>query len=994
MKHTLTLLTALLLAPLAALHAAEARKPNIVVILADDLGYADLGCQGSKEIVSPHMDSLAANGVRCAAGYVSAPQCCPSRAGLMTGRYQNRFGFETNDETQKGGLPLSERTMADRLKAAGYVTGLVGKWHLGDGENRRPYQRGFDEAFWHSNGGVLFPDKKTGFLGNLYRGAELVREKEYSTDAFGREAAAFIERHQREPFFLYVAFVPPHWPMEAKPEHLARFAHIPDLHRRTMLGMMASLDENVGRVLTKLRETKLEENTLIFFLSDNGGATGSPRQQADAAFQYGQNTSKNDPCRGVKGDLLEGGIRVPFLMQWKGRIPAGKTYDQAVISLDILPTALAAAGVEVQPDWKLDGTDLLPFLTGEKETAPHDALCWRFRFPPTQPSQHRWAIRQGEWKLVKNRTQSGSLYHLATDVGETRNLAAEQPERVAALTKAYQAWDAQNQEPFGGDAPASKAGAAASGHIQDGHHARTKVFPTEIRMECTGNDPQLILGGIPPATTGPFTLELRVKSSSKGPGEVFWSTAAKPQFTAAQSVKLEIRHGGDQWRDCSVRLPAVTPALTHLRLDPGNAPGLVRIARIVLKDGEGSVIKAWAGEPSAAMPPPRSEGLQLAAYYFPNWGPVAHSEWKSLQAARPRFEGHAQPKVPAWGYENENDPVVMARKIAAAADHGLDAFIFDWYYYDADDSRAAKSPHYSPDGSRYLHTALESGYLGAANKDRLKFAIMWCNHDMYPNAKGAIKPETFDRLTDYVIERYFKHPSYWKIDGCPYFSIYEVNTFLQTFGGDRTKAAAALARFRDKVRAAGFPGLHLNAVLFGLGGRESPAMARTLGLNSVTTYTWIHHYPLPGFPKTDYATAAKGYFDAVTAGGGWNGLEQPASALPVPYHLNVSMGWDSSPRCQADADWINTKRGYPFGPVIVNNTPERFRSTLRSAKEITLKSPPDARIITLNSWNEWGEGSYLEPDTIHGMGYLEAVKDVFGLPSAKTQPEHQPLPQR
>lgn len=983
------LFAGLLFDPLTALQAAEARKPNIIVILADDLGYADLGCQGSREIVSPHMDSMAVNGMRCTAGYISAPQCCPSRAGLMTGRYQNRFGFETNDQAQLGGLPISEKTMADRLKAVGYVTGMVGKWHLGAGPNRQPYQRGFDDSFWHSNGGVLFPDKKTGVIDHLYRGAELLREKEYSTDAFGREAVAFIDRHQHAPFFLYLALVPPHWPMESKPEHLAQFAHIPDLHRRTMLGMMASLDENVGRVLTKLRETKLEENTLIFFLSDNGGATGSPRQQPDAAFEYGQNTSKNDPCRGVKGDLLEGGIRVPFIVQWKGRIPAGKTYDQPVISLDILPTALAAAGVVAPSDWKLDGTNLLPFFTGEKVTAPHDSLYWRFRFPPAQLSKHSWAIRQGDWKLVKNRTEPLSLYHLATDIGETRNLAAEQSERVASLKKAYQAWDAQNQEPFGLDTPEPKALMAASDHIQDGLHAKTKVFPTEIRMECTANDPQLILSGIPPAITGPFTLELRVKSTSKGSGEIFWSTSAKPQFSAQNSVKLSYQHSAAEWRDESVNLPAVTPALMHLRFDPGTAPGLVRIARFVLKDAKGKVIKAWVGADAATarFSGLRADRCQLAAYYFPNWGPIPHSEWNSLKVARPRFEGHTQPKVPMWGYENEQDPTVMARKIAAAADHGLDAFIFDWYYYDADDSRAAKSLHYSQDGSRYLHTALESGYLGAANKDRLKFAIMWCNHDMYPNAKGVVKPETFDRMTDYVIEKYFKHPCYWKIDGSPYFSIYDFNTFLQVFGGDRSKAALALARFRDKVRAAGLPDLHLNAVLFGLGGRESPAIVKSLSINSVTTYTWIHHFPLSGFPKTDYATAEKGYFDAVTAGSGWNGLEQPTSALAVPYHVNVSMGWDSSPRCPKEADWINIKYGYPFGPVIVNNTPQRFRDALQRAKQITIKSPPNSRIITINSWNEWGEGSYLEPDTIHGMGYLEAIKEVFGLPSASIQHE-------
>ncbi len=841
MKRTF-ILTALLFAPLAALHAADApkQKPNIIVILADDLGYADLGCQGSKDVVSPNMDSIAANGVRCTAGYVSAPQCCPSRAGLMTGRYQNRFGFETNDQTQNGGLPPSERTMADRLKAAGYVTGMVGKWHLGDGETRRPLQRGFDEAFWHPNGGVLFPDKKTGFISNLYRGSEPLQEKAYSTDAFGREAAEFIQRHQRDPFFLYLAFVPPHWPMEAKPEHLAQFAHIPDLHRRTMLGMMASLDENIGRVLSKLRETQLEENTLIFFLSDNGGPTGKQRKQLDADFQYGQNTSKNDPCRGVKGDLLEGGIRVPFLVQCKGRIPAGRTYDHPVINLDILPTALAAAGVEVQPDWKLDGVNLLPFFTSEKATAPHDTLCWRFRFPPAQPDLHRWAIRHGDWKLVKNDREPLALYDLAKDIGESTNLAEKEPSRVAAMKRAYDEWDAQNMEPFGTE-------------------GRPSVAADVPAPQASGSDP-----------------------------------------------------------------------------------------------------------------------IQVAAYYFPNWGPIAHSEWNSIKAAKPRFEGHAQPKVPVWGYENENDPVVMSRKIAAAADHGIDAFIFDWYYYDPDDSRTAKSPHYSQDGSRYLHTALEKAFLGATNNNRLKFAVMWCNHNAYPNAKGAVQPKTFETLTDYVIAKYFKHPSYWKIDGCPYFSIYEVNTFLQSFGGDRAKAAAALARFREKVHAAGFPGLHVNGVLFGLGGKESPAVAKALGLDSVTTYTWIHHYPLPAFPSTDYARAAKGYFDAVTAGGAWNGLEAPASALPVPYHVNVSMGWDSSPRCPADADWLNTKRGYPFGPVIVNNTPERFRSALQRSKELTLKNPPSARIVTINSWNEWGEGSYLEPDTVHNMKYLEAVRDVFG----------------
>jgi arylsulfatase A-like enzyme len=449
MKHHLVAFAALLAVDLAG----AAQPPNIVVILADDLGYADLGCQGSREVLTPCIDSIAASGVRCTSGYVTVPQCSPSRAGLLTGRYPNRFGFEMNwpwDLNDRAGLPLAEPTIADRLKAAGYATGIVGKWHLGDSVPMRPSRRGFDEAFWHPNGGVLFPEAKTGFISNLWRGDERVQVPEYSTDAFGREAVAFIERHRAEPFFLYLSFVAPHWPMEAKPEHLAQFAHVPDLHRRTFLAMMASLDENVGRVLAKLREAKLEQNTLLFFLSDNGGQTGSRRPKPDAPFVYGVNASSNSPCRGEKGQLLEGGIRIPFLVQWKGHIPDGKTYDQPILSLDILPTALAAAGVGPQPAWKLDGVNLLPFLAAGQPGAPHERLFWRFRFPLDQPELHRWAIRQGDWKLVKDGREPLSLYNLADDIGEAKNLATQNPGRVRDLEAAWQRWNAELQEPVWG----------------------------------------------------------------------------------------------------------------------------------------------------------------------------------------------------------------------------------------------------------------------------------------------------------------------------------------------------------------------------------------------------------------------------------------------------------------------------------------------------------------------------------------------------------------
>lgn len=368
--------------------------------------------------------------------------------------------------------------------------------------------------------------------------------------------------------------------------------------------------------------------------------------------------------------------------------------------------------------------------------------------------------------------------------------------------------------------------------------------------------------------------------------------------------------------------------------------------------------------------------VEVAAYYFPNWGPVATSEWALIQRAKPQFAGHRQPKVPAWGYENENDPAVMARKIDAAADHGIDAFIFDWYFFDPQPAPEKVHGHAHWDGQKYLSRALESGFLKAPNNDRLRFAIMWCNHDVGP-AKGAVTPATFDALTTYVVDTYFRHPSAWKIDGKPYFSIYETKTFLQSFGNDLDAAAAALDRFREKTKAAGFPGLHLNAVLWGLPEQAADDVIRRLAFDSATSYVWIHHNGLPDFPATDYGKAAEAYFSSVQNGGGRGSLDRPAAALPVPYHPNVSMGWDSSPRCRNAPDWA-TRRGYPFGAVMVNNTPAAFRAALERGAAITAANPPGHRILTLNAWNEWGEGSYLEPDTTTGLGYLEAVRDVFG----------------
>ncbi|MCS6850227.1 MAG: sulfatase [Gemmataceae bacterium] len=424
--------------------AADApRKPNIIVILADDLGYADVGFHGCKDIPTPNLDALAASGVRCTNGYVSGPYCSPTRAGLLTGRYQNRFGHEFNPGAQDDtiGLPVSETTLADRLKAAGYATGWIGKWHLGSGAQFHPLKRGFDETFGFMGGAhSYFPGKG----GPIFRGTQPVEEKEYLTDAFAREAVAFIDRNKARPFFLYLAFNAVHTPMDATEDRLKKFSAISDTRRRTYAAMTLAMDEAVGRVLDKLRAEKLDEDTLLFFFSDNGGPT-MPYTSV--------NGSSNAPLRGSKRTTLEGGIRVPFVVAWKRQLPAGKVYHKPVIQLDILPTCLAAAGVAIDPAWKLDGVNLLPYLRGDHSEAPHETLYWRFG--------GQMAIRQGDWKLVRydqaadqpvgKGISPARLYNLAEDIGEANDLASARPEKVKELQALWDQWNAQLAKPLWAD---------------------------------------------------------------------------------------------------------------------------------------------------------------------------------------------------------------------------------------------------------------------------------------------------------------------------------------------------------------------------------------------------------------------------------------------------------------------------------------------------------------------------------------------------------------
>src|SRR3954463_9975346 len=362
-------------------------RPNIIIIVGDDMGYADIGVHGCQDIPTPNIDKLAAAGTRCTNGYVSGPYCSPTRAGLLTGRYQTRFGHEFNPggeepkaakqaagkrKNQKVqsevastnekqiGLPLSQTTIADRLKAAGYQTGWGGKRHLGSELPDVSQKRGFEDSFGFLGGahGYFSTAKPP-----LRRQNEPIQEKEYLTDAFGREAVSFIEHHAEQPFFLYLAFNAVHTPMNATDDRLEKFKDIKDKNRRTYAGMMSAMDDSIGRVLKTLREKNLEDNTLVFFISDNGGPT-LPGTSINA--------SRNDPFRGSKRTTLEGGIHVPFLVKWKGKLPAEGVYDRPVIQLDILPTVLAGAGVAARPEWRLDGVNLLPHLTGETAAPPHD----------------------------------------------------------------------------------------------------------------------------------------------------------------------------------------------------------------------------------------------------------------------------------------------------------------------------------------------------------------------------------------------------------------------------------------------------------------------------------------------------------------------------------------------------------------------------------------------------------------------------------------------
>lgn len=419
--------------------AEPVRQPNVVVIVADDLGYADVGFQGCKDIPTPHLDALAKSGVVCTNGYVTHPFCSPTRAALLTGRYQQRFGHENNPTWLPGntemGLPLEQVTVADTLKKAGYATGAVGKWHLGAHPSFHPNRRGFDSFFGVLGGGHQYlnhntfktdPQKaKQEYLIPLVRNEKQVEESEYLTDAIGREAAAFVDENKTKPFFLYLAFNAPHTPLQATQKYLDRVKDIKDDKLRTYGAMICGMDDAVGVLQAKLKEHKLTDNTLIFFFSDNGGPIDVTN-------------CRNTPLRGAKGQVYEGGVRVPFVVSWPAKLKPA-TFDHPVSSLDVFPTAVAAGVADPPTGVKLDGVDLLPHLRGEvKESLKERVLFWR-----TGGGQN-FAVRAGAMKLVQIGKKPVELYDLAADVGEAKNLADkdEKSNAVVALQKRLDDWNA------------------------------------------------------------------------------------------------------------------------------------------------------------------------------------------------------------------------------------------------------------------------------------------------------------------------------------------------------------------------------------------------------------------------------------------------------------------------------------------------------------------------------------------------------------------------
>ena len=421
------------------------KPPNIIVIISDDQGYADVGFHGSKEIFTPNIDRIANNGVVFSQGYVSFAVCSPSRAGLITGRYQNRFGYTRNillapkDSTM--GLPLGEQTLPEVLKKGGYKTKAIGKWHLGAHDLLIPENRGFDEFYGFLIGGHrYFPDDLTlndltearkqmdGYITKIYDNGNRINTSRYLTDELSINAVKFIEDNSNNPFFLYLSYNAPHTPLQAKEEDLLRNMHIKGEKRRIYASMVTSMDDGIGLVLDKLEQMNIIDNTIVIFFSDNGGVEW-------------YNHSDNGELRGIKGDFFEGGIRVPFVMQWPKIIPKGIVYDKPIIALDVFATSIAVANVENHTINEIDGVNLIPYIIGENNNYPHKYLYWQNRDKEID------VIRDDRYKYLRIKNKE-FIFDLSNDISEENNLINSSKQIYDNLKFEFKEWEKDMIDPI------------------------------------------------------------------------------------------------------------------------------------------------------------------------------------------------------------------------------------------------------------------------------------------------------------------------------------------------------------------------------------------------------------------------------------------------------------------------------------------------------------------------------------------------------------------
>ena len=540
----------------AAAPAQDRDRPNVIVIFTDDHGYADLSSQGiAADIQTPHIDSLAENGMRMSSGYVTAPQCVPSRAGLLSGRYQNRFGVESN------GRPLdgfnAQQTIAERLKKAGYATGMTGKWHLGP--QQEIVSHGFDDVYYKNS-------NRSGWanfdLDGEDRTPGVARSQEYHIDVASGAACAFIKRHRDEPFFFYCAYRAPHVPLDAPPKYLRRFPSKMPERRRQALAMLSAVDDGVGRIMATLREYGLEEKTLVFFIGDNGAPLKIHKLDAPGGGP-GWDGSLNDPLNGEKGMLTEGGVRVPFVVSWKGRFQGGQVYDHPVSSLDVAATAVALAGLPA--DDQLDGTNLAPYLTGERKGAPHQTLYWRWL------SQS--AVREGKWKYLRGGTRE-YLFDLDADREEKHNLLTKHPEVAQRLKAKLTRWAAEMQPPGLAAKSASGAWDRYFDHYLDGKPAKppepggsiqnwvarnstARIQNKALTIVSAGARKRPFIARAKLKLDGPISATVRMRCANSGAAGFSWRNENQKDFPAGQNVNFKAE-SSDDWREYKTEFAAAS----------------------------------------------------------------------------------------------------------------------------------------------------------------------------------------------------------------------------------------------------------------------------------------------------------------------------------------------------------------------------------------------------------------------------------------------------